>query len=720
LIPLSKVRERSADATFSAASSLFFSLKWNWRRVTLGVVIVILSVFLDRISIASQSWAGIGAWYPPAGLELGILVGLGISYAPLMLLAGCASSVINYKFSPFGWDMWYVNFAITGGYTTLAVFLRRFVRAGTFLRSLRDVFRYVFLVLAASLFVAFAGSASFVWEGLVPLGIYPQTALNWWVGDSVALICLTPFLLLYVMPWLRARISQPLMIVEQPARSAAQTHLKIPGSSRLGETLAQASSIVLSLWIVFGWNLSRSYELFYLFFLPIIWIAVRRGLRGIIAAILLLSVGTMLMLRAATQDTQLMVSLQILLLVLSVTGLCLGTLITERNRAEQESKAGEARMQALVGAIDEVVFEFDVNGTYKNIWTTDESLLVRPRAELLGRRAGEFLKAEVMAPVLSAFRRVLETGVGESIEYALLMPSETWFLARVSAIPSADGKPVAICMTARDITARKLEVEELRRAKESAEAANRAKGDFLAVISHEIRTPMSGILGMTELLLDTQLVPEQLEYLQMVKTSADSLLELINEILDFSRIEAGKVQLDPIEFGLLQTLTAQLKVLRFRAQQKGLKLTWQVAENVPARLVGDPVRLMQALVNLVGNAIKFTLSGEITISVRVQDATPGRVELHFEIRDTGIGIPKAKQELIFEAFTQADNSTTRNYGGTGLGLAITTHLVDLMGGRIWVESELGQGSSFHFVAKFELAPEDVATSANQTRTEELP
>jgi signal transduction histidine kinase len=696
---------------------VFFSFEWNPWRVALGVAIVILNVFLDRISIQSQAWAGIGAWYPPAGLELGVLVGLGISFAPLMLLAGCASSIINYQLSPFGWNLWYVNCIITGGYTAAAIMLRRYLGAEVLLRSLRDVFRYVFLVLAASFFVAFAGTASFVWEGLVPLGVYPQTAFNWWVGDSVALICLTPFLLVYVVPWFQARRSEPEMIVKQRAVSAVASRLKNANSPQLWESMAQGGSIILSLWIVFGWNLSRSYELFYLFFLPIIWIAVRRGLRGIIAAILLLNVGTMLMLSGSSQDTQRMVSLQVLMLIVSVTGLCLGTLITERNRAELESKGGEARMQALVSTIDEVVFEFDVNGTYKNIWTTDETLLVKPRAELLGRRAGEFLDAEVMHPVLSAFRRVLQTGIGESIEYALLMPSEKWFLARVTAIPAPDGKPVTICMTARDITARKLEVEELRRTKEAAETASRAKGEFLANISHEIRTPMNGILGMTELLLDTSLAPEQHEYLEMVKTSANSLLALINEILDFSKIEAGKVELDPIEFDLLHTLTDPLKVLRFRAQQKGLKLIWQLADDVPAQLVGDPVRLTQVLVNLVGNSIKFTERGEITVRVQVLDATPGRVELHFQVRDTGIGIPKEKQSLIFEAFTQADNSTTRKYGGTGLGLAITTGLVDLMGGRIWVESELGQGSNFHFVAKFGLMPEGVAVSAHPIRSE---
>ena len=716
---LSHAREVRKDATLPGALSLFISLRWNPWRVVLGVAIIILNVFLDRISIQSQSWAGIGAWYPPAGLELGVLVGLGISFAPLMLLAGCASSVINYHLSPLAWNLWYVNCVITGGYTAVAIFLRRFLHADILLRSLQDVFRYVFLVLAASFFVAFAGTASFVWQGLVPLSVYPQTAFNWWVGDSVALICLTPFLLVYVVPRLQGPISEPGTIVKQNPGPPLATLLRNANSPELWEGLAQAGSIILALWIVFGWNLSRSYELFYLFFLPIIWIAVRRGLRGIIAAILLLNVGTMLMLSASSQDTERMVSLQVLMLIVSVTGLCLGTLITERNRAEQESRGGEARMQALVSTIDEVVFEFDVNGTYKNIWTTDETLLVRPRAELIGRRAGEFLDAKVMDPMLGAFKRVLDTGLGESIEYALLTISEKWFLARVTAIPSPDGKPVAICMTARDITARKLELEELRRTKEAAESASRAKGEFLANISHEIRTPMNGILGMTELLLDTSLTSDQQEYLEMVKTSANSLLTLINEILDFSKIEAGKVELDPIEFNLMQTLAEPLKVMRFRAQQKGLTLAWQVAQDVPAQLVGDPVRLSQVLVNLVGNSIKFTERGEIIVRVRVLDATPGRVELHFQVRDTGIGIPKEKQSVIFEAFTQADNSTTRKYGGTGLGLAISTRLVDLMGGRIWLESEPGQGSNFHFVAKFGLVPEDVAVSVRQVHTEDV-
>ncbi len=377
--------------------------------------------------------------------------------------------------------------------------------------------------------------------------------------------------------------------------------------------------------------------------------------------------------------------------------------VTDRLLTENRLKEAHAFLDSIVDNVPIMLFVKEAEELrFVRFNRASEELVGMNREEVLGKCDFDLFPPELAEFFTQKDRAVLANGVMVEISEEILdTQNHGRRILHTKKIPVLDptGEPRFLLGISEDITEKRRTELALQEAKEAAEAASRAKSDFLANMSHEIRTPMNAVLGMTELLLDTKLDSTQREYVKMVHESGESLLSLINDILDFSKIEAGKFHLDQTEFNLHEMLGDTMKTLAVRASHKDLELAFHVATDVPVVLVGDPGRLRQIVMNLVGNAVKFTERGEIVLDVSCRSKDVDTVELLFLVRDTGIGIPNDKIEQIFLAFEQADTSTTRRYGGTGLGLTITSRLVQLMGGNIWVESTPGTGSTFFFTAR---------------------
>ncbi|MBC8876087.1 MAG: PAS domain S-box protein [Planctomycetes bacterium] len=394
--------------------------------------------------------------------------------------------------------------------------------------------------------------------------------------------------------------------------------------------------------------------------------------------------------------------------------------VTKSKRAEVELRESEARKRAVFEAAMDCIMFLDQDGRIVEFNHASEETFGHNRGDVIGKDMTEvFVPEESRQRHRQNLLRYAGAGemgsmLGRRLEIPMVKKSGETFLAEMTMQPIPLGGEAGFAAFIRDITLQKEAEEALHEEKEAAEASSRSKGAFVANMSHEIRTPMNAIIGMTEYVLNTGVTDEQREYLEMVLESGNSLLGLLNDVLDFSKIEAGKLGLDHVPFRLRGWLKESVKSLVFRAKEEHLDLECHVSADAPDCLIGDPYRVRQVLVNLVGNAIKFTDRGTITINVHRESQAEGAVAIRFEVKDTGMGIPEEMLKEIFREFEQADTSTRRHHGGTGLGLSICSRLVEMMKGRIGVESEVGKGSTFHFTIRFGLGSEEAEPDGAET------
>jgi len=671
------------------------------------VLLIVVYILADRSTVFLQIWSSISAWYPPAGITLAVLIGMGARYVPVLMVAGLIAAKLNYHTATWSYTFLLANTCITGGYFAGSVVLRRVVKIDWRLRSIRDVLGLLLVALPTTGAVAFMGTFLLILDHSVPRAEYVRAALNWWVGDAVAIACFTPFCLVFVMPGLRRFAGLTGVSNIEQAATEADTRVG-HGRYRTLETVALTIVMLATLWVVLGPSTGDNHDMFYIFFLPIIWIAVRRGLRGAASGILLLDIGIVLSLAITAGEPSHFVVLQFLMLILSLTGLVLGGLISERDRNEQRLSREEERIRLLLESVGEAVYGMDSSGRCTFCNPAFLRLLNYPSQQaLLGRNIHDVIHHT--RPNGTPFswedcplRAALHAGGKAHAADEVMWRSdgrgvhvEVWSNPLIQ-----NGKILGTVVTLVDMTERLRAQESLHQAKEAAEAANRAKSEFLANMSHELRTPMNGILGMAALALDTELSSEQREYLDIVKSSGESLLTLLNDILDLSKIEAGKLDLEIADFSVEDCMEEALRPFTPLSREKSIELLWNATE-VPELVRGDYLRLRQILLNLIGNALKFTSHGEVRVTAEGSEQAAAEMRIHFTIADTGIGILPEQQQKIFAAFAQADMSTSRRYGGTGLGLSISERLVKLMNGRIWLESEVGHGSRFHFEVAFE-------------------
>jgi signal transduction histidine kinase/CheY-like chemotaxis protein len=689
-----------------------------YKQVLLTAVFVAAFLILDRSSLASRTWEGAPPWYLPVGLSLVLLLCGGMRYWPVIFIAALGGAVVNYHRPILSWSgipgvlMLYLPYV--GG----AAILKGRWRIDPKLATLRDLGRFVLVFLVAAVFNALIGTLALVGDGLVNGSHALRVTIDWWASDATAIITFTPFLLVSVAP----RVNSWLTSASAARPPASQRHRFSAGE--ILEMLAQAGSVLAAIWLLFGFAPAVPYQPLYLLFVPVIWVAVRHGLPGAALTTFSANAGMMFAAWVTRAHNGTLPRLQLAMLALGLTSLCLGAVVSERRRAEIEL-AKRARLETFAAEIGAALtrsrilseglqlcaegFVRYLGLVFAGLWLRNDST----KLFVLEASAGTRPPVGANDSLVGQIERIAQQGTTHvtndagAVAFAgqpLIVDDQViGVVAFYASHPCTDEALKSMAPVLENIgqfIARMRTDDALRRAKDAAETANRAKSEFLANMSHEIRTPLNGVIGMAELALDTELTLEQREYLQTVRTSSDSLLSVINDILDFSKIEAHKIDLEAVDFNLGECLESTLKTFALASHEKGLELLCEIAPEVPDIVQGDSSRLRQILTNLLGNAIKFTSEGEVCLKVALDGIGAADCTLHFAMADTGVGIPPEKQASVLDPFTQADASTTRKYGGTGLGLTISSRLVALMGGSIWVDSEVGRGTTIHFTARF--------------------
>jgi len=678
-----------------------------FRHVLLCLCFIPISLLLSRPEVILLARLGSVVWYPASTLSLALMLAVSPWYFFLACFSDTLASALYYHQPLFSFTELLSTMGTSSCSLAAAYLLRGPLRIDLGLRRQKDVVRFLYVTTVAGLAASILGVTGLALDGSVSWNDYGAAVMAWFSGDGIGRFGVAPFLLIHVFPLVRQKLfgrkyqSQTTQPEPMPAQAL--------GIIAMLETIGQASATFLVPFIIFGprW---ASLELFYLSFIPVIWIAMRQGIKGVAAGLVAMNFGVVIAMNSFPPPPPMLIKITFFMLTVSVIGLILGSVVTERLRIGTELQGRTSYLNSLIEnspigiiVLDrhhnveltnpafQKIFLHDPTGSHidHSFTTRAESATVSAQVNAGRSFHGIVQRRRLDGKILDLDLHAVPLMVNGIRQGALGIYTDISEQLKASQLEHQHAESLGRM------------VGELSAAKEAAEAANRTKSEFLANMSHEIRTPMNGIIGMTELVLDTELTREQREYLGMVKSSADSLLSVINDILDFSKIEAGKLEVESIPFSLRHTLEDITRTLRVRARQKGLKLVCQIPRHLPDAVIGDPARLRQVLVNLAGNSIKFTAQGAITVQVDMAESSGVRPAVfHFRVADTGIGIPLDKQKLIFDAFTQSDSSTTRQYGGTGLGLSIASQLVTLMGGNIWVKSLPGQGSTFHFKVPF--------------------